>query len=171
MPESAVEGVDYDLDRLTKLWLATNDQDRRLVEGTFAGVSSPAYEPGPFSENAENGVCQFDDWYCSTMLERLEGRPQLKSVGLFTYPQRRLRAPFSFFRGKRSWWPRLFKRGPVVTSPAIGGLFVFPRAEVQGMPGVKAADLSALSRSSAISRFGGVPNWRPYSRLNCDGLS
>ncbi|MEN5036513.1 aromatic ring-hydroxylating dioxygenase subunit alpha [Pseudomonas sp. TWI929] len=81
VPESAVEGVDYDLDRLTKVWLATNDQDRRLVEGTHAGVSSPSYEPGPFSENAENGVCQFDDWYCATMLERLSGRVPLKSVG------------------------------------------------------------------------------------------
>lgn len=81
VPSSAVEGVDYDLDRLTKVWLATNDQDRKLVEGTQMGVSSPAYEPGPFSDMAENGVCQFDDWYCSTMLERLKGPLVLKSVG------------------------------------------------------------------------------------------
>ena len=45
VPKTAVEGVDYDLDRLTKVWLATNDQDRKLVEGTHAGVSSPTYEP------------------------------------------------------------------------------------------------------------------------------
>ncbi len=36
--EDAVEGVDYDLQRLTEVWLATNDQDRRLVEITQAGV-------------------------------------------------------------------------------------------------------------------------------------
>ncbi|RZI79703.1 MAG: aromatic ring-hydroxylating dioxygenase subunit alpha, partial [Pseudomonas sp.] len=47
VPATAVEGVDYDIERLTKVWLATNDQDRRLVEGTQAGVSSPTYEPGP----------------------------------------------------------------------------------------------------------------------------
>ncbi|WP_040263622.1 aromatic ring-hydroxylating oxygenase subunit alpha [Pseudomonas massiliensis] len=81
VPSTAVEGVDYDLDRLTKVWLATNDQDRKLVEGTQMGVNSPSYEPGPFSEIAENGVCQFDDWYCSTMLDRLRGPISLKSVG------------------------------------------------------------------------------------------
>lgn len=81
VPKDAVEGVDYDLDRLTKVWLATNDQDRRLVEGTQAGISSPTYEPGPFSEIAENGVCQFDDWYCETMLNRLQDPIPLKSVG------------------------------------------------------------------------------------------
>ena len=71
VPKSAVEGVDYDLDNLTKVWLATNDQDRELVEETFRGVQSPAYQPGPFSDIAENGVCQFVDWYCETMKKRL----------------------------------------------------------------------------------------------------
>nr|WP_232924714.1 aromatic ring-hydroxylating dioxygenase subunit alpha [Pseudomonas cichorii] len=79
--KSAQEGVDYDLDRLTKVWLATNDQDRMLVEGAQVGVNSPAYEPGPFSSVAENGVCQFDDWYCETMLERLDDGVQLLAVG------------------------------------------------------------------------------------------
>jgi len=81
VPESAVEGVDYDLERLTKVWIATNDQDRRLVEGAQAGVNSPSYEPGPYSEVAEHGVCQFDDWYCVTLLERLQGPIPLQSVG------------------------------------------------------------------------------------------
>lgn len=81
VPSTAVEGVDYEIDRLTKVWLATNDQDRRLVEGTQAGVTSPTYEPGPFSDIAENGVCQFDDWYCETMLTRLQTQIPLKSVG------------------------------------------------------------------------------------------
>jgi len=69
--KDAVEGVDYDLDRLTKVWLATNNQDLQLVEETFRGVSSPAYIPGPFSDVAENGVCQFVDWYCELMEQRL----------------------------------------------------------------------------------------------------
>ncbi|OMH36262.1 aromatic ring-hydroxylating dioxygenase subunit alpha [Motiliproteus sp. MSK22-1] len=62
---------DYDLDTLTKVWLATNDQDRQLVEETFRGLRSPSYVPGPFSEIAENGVCQFVDWYCDTMKSKL----------------------------------------------------------------------------------------------------
>ncbi|CAE6904860.1 aromatic ring-hydroxylating dioxygenase subunit alpha [Vibrio sp. B1FLJ16] len=71
VPKDAVEGVDYDIDDLTKVWLATNDQDRQLVEETYRGLSSPAYIPGPFSDIAENGVCQFVDWYCETMKSRL----------------------------------------------------------------------------------------------------
>lgn len=71
VPKDAVEGVDYDLDNLTKVWLQTNDQDKQLVEETFKGVSSPSYIPGPFSEIAENGVCQFVDWYCDTMKKKL----------------------------------------------------------------------------------------------------
>ncbi|WP_417553589.1 aromatic ring-hydroxylating oxygenase subunit alpha [Marinomonas fungiae] len=72
VPKDAQEGVDYDIDNLTKVWLATNDQDRELVEETFRGVQSPAYVPGPFSDIAENGVCQFVDWYCETMKKRLD---------------------------------------------------------------------------------------------------
>jgi Rieske 2Fe-2S family protein len=71
VPKDAVEGVDYDIENLTKVWLATNDQDRQLVEETFRGVSSPSYIPGPFSDIAENGVCQFVDWYCDTMKQKL----------------------------------------------------------------------------------------------------
>lgn len=80
--KTAQEGVDYDLERLTKVWIATNDQDRVLVEGAQVGVNSPAYEPGPFSDIAENGVCQFDDWYCDIMQQRLsDDKVLLRSVG------------------------------------------------------------------------------------------
>jgi len=71
VPEDAVEGVDYDLDALTKVWLATNTQDKQLVEESYRGIRSPSYTPGPFSDIAENGVCQFVDWYCDTMKSRL----------------------------------------------------------------------------------------------------
>ena len=67
VPKDAQEGVDYDLEHLTRVWLATNDQDKRLVEESFIGVTSPTYQPGPFSDTAENGVCQFVDWYCDRM--------------------------------------------------------------------------------------------------------
>jgi glycine betaine catabolism A len=70
--KDAVEGVDYDVRRLTEVWLATNDQDRHLVEITQLGVASSAYEPGPYSGVIEAGVRDFVDWYCGAMLERLE---------------------------------------------------------------------------------------------------
>jgi len=68
----AVEGVDYDVEELTRVWLATNEQDRRIVHENQIGMDSPTYEPGPFSELHESGVRQFVDWYCSRLLQRLQ---------------------------------------------------------------------------------------------------
>ena len=71
--KDAVEGVDYSLDELTNVWLATNEQDRRVVEENQIGIVSPAYEPGPYAEDQEDGVIQFVDWYCRTMRSGLGG--------------------------------------------------------------------------------------------------
>jgi Rieske 2Fe-2S family protein len=45
----AVEGRDYDLERVTWLWKVTSLADKRIIERNQAGVASRAYEPGPFS--------------------------------------------------------------------------------------------------------------------------
>ncbi len=66
-------GVDYDLVDLTRVWLATNEQDRRIVQENQIGVSAPSYEPGPFADPHEGGVSQFVDWYCARLLAGLEG--------------------------------------------------------------------------------------------------
>ncbi len=60
--EDAVEGVDYDIKRLTEVWIATNDQDRRLAENNHVGITSPAYTPGPFAPS-EFMLNNFSDWY------------------------------------------------------------------------------------------------------------
>ncbi|WP_375259682.1 SRPBCC family protein [Citreimonas sp.] len=70
----AVEGVDYDLKRLTEVWIATNDEDRQIVEMNQGGVNSPAYRPGPYSGEQESGVEQFVDWYVRTMQRQLGPR-------------------------------------------------------------------------------------------------
>ena len=70
----AVEGVDYDLKELTEVWLATNDQDRRIVEENQIGILSPAYEPGPYNALHEGGVVQFVDWYLGAMQRALADR-------------------------------------------------------------------------------------------------
>ncbi|NHB78550.1 aromatic ring-hydroxylating oxygenase subunit alpha [Rhodobacter calidifons] len=75
--KDAVEGVDYDLKTLTEVWLATNDEDRRVVEQNQLGILSPAYEPGPYSTIHEEGVIQFIDWYCGTLSGRLAPEPAL----------------------------------------------------------------------------------------------
>ena len=42
--KDAREGIDYNVDNLTAVWRATNDQDRALVEFSQLGVTSSAYE-------------------------------------------------------------------------------------------------------------------------------
>jgi Rieske 2Fe-2S family protein len=76
----AVEGVDYNLREMTEVWLATNDQDRRVCQENQIGVTSPAYEPGPYSTLHEGGTAQFVDWYCRHLEQRLlEGARDLRS--------------------------------------------------------------------------------------------
>lgn len=75
--KDAVEGVDYNIEDLTTVWLNTNDEDRLVVEENQKGILSPAYEPGPYSTIQEEGVIQFIDWYCKTMTKRLAPRPAL----------------------------------------------------------------------------------------------
>ncbi len=65
--KDAEEGRDYDLTRLTEVWLTTNDEDRRVVEENQTGIASPAFEPGPYSVKQESGVMQFIDWYLQRM--------------------------------------------------------------------------------------------------------
>ncbi|PRY16702.1 aromatic ring-hydroxylating oxygenase subunit alpha [Kineococcus rhizosphaerae] len=67
---AAVEGVDYDLDALTAVWRATNDQDRALVAGTQAGCSDPGYVPGPYSM-VEDDVEAFVNWYVTRLREAI----------------------------------------------------------------------------------------------------
>lgn len=74
--EDAVEGEDYQLDELTAVWMATNEQDRDLVENNQIGVNSPAYRPGPYSPIHEDGVSQFTDWYCEFLASALVQQPR-----------------------------------------------------------------------------------------------
>lgn len=63
----AIEGVDYDLQNLVQVWNATNLQDRTLVENNHAGILTPGYRPGPYSQEMEYGVMAFVDWYLGAM--------------------------------------------------------------------------------------------------------
>ena len=69
--KDAVEGVDYDVKRLTEVWIATNDQDGGLVGLQQSGVRSPAYRPGPYSPYTEGLVEKFVDWYCQRVAAHL----------------------------------------------------------------------------------------------------
>ena len=64
--EEAVEGLDYDVDRLTAVWSATNAEDCQLAENNHLGTASVAYRPGPYSRT-EFLVKDFVDWYLETV--------------------------------------------------------------------------------------------------------
>ena len=54
--EDAVEGVDYDVDELIKIWDITNYQDLAIQERQQRGVSGRRYVPGPNSPSQEPGI-------------------------------------------------------------------------------------------------------------------
>jgi Rieske 2Fe-2S family protein len=61
--KDAVEGVDYDLETLTEVWQATNEQDGALVGRAQRGVRDPGYVPGPYSPFTERYLDMFATWY------------------------------------------------------------------------------------------------------------
>lgn len=69
--KDAVEGRDYDLEKLLPFWRLTSEQDWELCERAQRGVSSRAYTPGPYSKYKEYNVENFVRWY----LGRLERNP------------------------------------------------------------------------------------------------
>jgi Rieske 2Fe-2S family protein len=62
--KDAVEGVDYDVEKLIALWTMTNLEDKMLAENNQLGVNSPGYTPGPYSQEAEMLALRFTDYYC-----------------------------------------------------------------------------------------------------------
>ncbi len=64
----AVEGVDYDLENLTSVWKATNEQDAHLVGLAHAGARSSGYRPGPYSRFTEGAVDDFATWYVERLI-------------------------------------------------------------------------------------------------------
>ena len=70
--KDAVEGVDYDVARLTEVWAVTNDQDRTLGENNQRGIESRAYRPGPYMPLIETGTAEFTQWYVNSLRTSLE---------------------------------------------------------------------------------------------------
>jgi Rieske 2Fe-2S family protein len=63
----AVEGRDYELERLLPFWRTVSEQDWLLCERNHAGVRSPAFTPGPYSRRREYNVIEFMRWYRSRL--------------------------------------------------------------------------------------------------------
>lgn len=58
----AVEGVDYDLAKLTWLWLTTTEEDKAIIEHTARGTRSRSFTPGPLAPMEYNEL-RYIDWY------------------------------------------------------------------------------------------------------------
>jgi len=65
--EKAVEGRDYELDKLLPFWQLTSEQDWQICERQQRGVNSSAYVPGPYSIYKEYNVDGFVRWYLKTL--------------------------------------------------------------------------------------------------------
>ncbi len=59
---TAVEGIDYDLARLTWLWRVTTDEDKKIIEHTARGVKSAYFVPGPIAPMEQNEL-RYIGWY------------------------------------------------------------------------------------------------------------
>lgn len=67
--QDAVDGRDYDLERLTWLWKVTSLEDKKIVEANQAGISSRLFEPGPYSQQ-EPYARRFVEWYLQELASR-----------------------------------------------------------------------------------------------------
>jgi Rieske 2Fe-2S family protein len=61
--DDAVEGRDYDVEDVARVWVATSEEDWALCEANAAGIASRAYRPGPLSPVTENSVAAFHAWW------------------------------------------------------------------------------------------------------------
>ena len=66
---SAVEGVDYELERLTWLWHTTTQEDEYIIVRNREGVLSRLYEPGPLHPEFEETLMAFHHWYLAALGE------------------------------------------------------------------------------------------------------
>ena len=69
--EDAVEGRDYDLQRLIWLWDVTTIADKLIIEKNQEGVNSRYYEPGPFVTRMESYAERFVDAYLANLQKTL----------------------------------------------------------------------------------------------------
>jgi phenylpropionate dioxygenase-like ring-hydroxylating dioxygenase large terminal subunit len=66
----AIEGKDYDVNRLTQFWEITGEQDGQLCENNFRGIETNGYRPGPYAP-VEDQVINFVEWCVGEMRKGL----------------------------------------------------------------------------------------------------
>jgi Rieske 2Fe-2S family protein len=81
--EKAVEGRDYDAEAIAAFHHQVMTEDWEICRRQWIGVTSPAFEPGPYSPLKEQNVDRYIRWYVRQMTTRaIEDRePELARVG------------------------------------------------------------------------------------------
>lgn len=64
---NAVEGTDYDKEKLIWLWHNTSLEDDYIITRNSEGVNSRFFEPGPYHPEFEASLHQFNRWYLHTL--------------------------------------------------------------------------------------------------------
>jgi phenylpropionate dioxygenase-like ring-hydroxylating dioxygenase large terminal subunit len=62
----AVEGRDYEADKLIWMWDHTSLEDKKIIELNQAGVNSAFFEPGPYTP-MEDDAARYIEWYIASM--------------------------------------------------------------------------------------------------------
>ena len=70
--EKAVEGRDYQLDKMLPFWQLTGEQDWQICTRQQKGVESSAYVPGPLSTYKEYNLDAFLQWYVSSLRKAID---------------------------------------------------------------------------------------------------
>ncbi len=68
--KDAIEGKDYNMQRLTQFWEITGEQDGQLCENNFRGIETHGYKPGPYAP-VEDQVINFVNWCMEGMKKGL----------------------------------------------------------------------------------------------------
>jgi glycine betaine catabolism A len=69
----AVEGKDYQVDRLAEFWRITGGQDWKLCENNQRGIDSSSYTQGPYAPT-ETDVLTFDKWCIDSFRKYLRSK-------------------------------------------------------------------------------------------------
>ena len=68
----AVEGKDYDVDKVIWLWDHTTKEDEFIITRNSEGVNSRFFEPGPTHPEHEDTLMNFIGWYLDCLTDDLK---------------------------------------------------------------------------------------------------
>ena len=64
---NAIEGEDYERERLTWLWHQTSVEDEKIITQNSEGVNSYFFTPGPYHPEHEETCMKFIKWYLNAL--------------------------------------------------------------------------------------------------------